>query len=590
MADITNQNEAAAETAHTENNQQDNGSQVRIWPAVLIVLVYAAVAYGFSLLSSTAVQSVIGLAGVPLVALVLLIIWWFAASRVPMRDRMAGLVVFVAAQAVVVLSQKANGPILLAYSIPAMMTGAVAVLTITFWLRWTARRWAVVFYILICTGVFIAMRVDTVGGDLAPYVSWRWNANAGESAKTLPIPDVHNTAALPERPGPGDWPGFRGPHRDSHVVGVKFSTDWSTPPKELWRMKIGEGWSSFAAMGDYIFTQEQRGNKELVTCYLATTGEMVWVNSVDASREDTMGEGPRATPTFDQGKLFTQGATGIIQCLDAATGNTVWKRDLTKDTEMKVPTWGFSSSPLVTGDLAITFSGKGDGKSAIAYHRLTGEVVWRAGHGSPVYSSPHFAVLDGIPQILMTSDFGIESFVPETGASLWEHPWKIKTTPRCVQPLLVSNELVMVGTTFSLGSRLLRIQKKDASWDIQGEWTTKKFRPYFNDSVLHKGYCYGFDGDRFACIDIKTGDRKWDGNRYGGQVLLLDDMDTLLVLSEAGEVVLIQAIPDRFNEMARFKAISGKTWNHPVVAHGKLFVRNAEEAVCYELPVSTTSP
>lgn len=590
MADIMSQNEAAAETAHTANNQQDNGLRVRIWPAVLVVLVYAVVAYGFSLLASTAAQSIIGLAGVPLVALILLLVWWFVASRVPVRDRLVGFGLFIAGLVWVVLTQKANGPMLLVYAVPAMMTGIVAVLAATAWLQWSRRRWIAVLYMVICAGVFTAMRVEAVGGDLAPYVSWRWSVSAKGQSNALPVSEVHGTAILPLQPGPGDWPGFRGPARDSHVAGTAFSMDWRTPPKELWRKQIGLGWSSFAVMGEYIFTQEQRGNKELVTCSLAGTGEDVWVNSVDASREDNMGEGPRATPMFDRGKLFTQGATGVIQCLDAATGNTVWKRDLTKDTDSKVPTWGFSSSPLVTGEFVITFSGGGEGKSVIAYHRDSGDVAWRAGHGAPVYSSPHFAHIAEVPQILMTSDFGIESFVPETGASLWEHPWKIKTTPRCVQPLLVSSDLVMVGTTFSLGSRLLRIQKKDASWDLKEEWTTKKFRPYFNDSVLHKGYCYGFDGDRFACIDIKTGERKWDGNRYGGQVLLLDDMDTLLVLSEAGEVILIQAVPDRFNEVTRFKAISGKTWNHPVVAHGKLFVRNAEEAACFDLSVKATLP
>jgi len=261
---------------------------------------------------------------------------------------------------------------------------------------------------------------------------------------------------------------------------------------------------------------------------------------------------------------------------------------LTKDSESKTPTWGYSSSPLAVGELVVTFAEGGEGKSAIAYNRASGEVVWRAGHGAPVYSSPHYAVLDDVPQVLMTSDFGIQSFAPETGASLWEHPWKITTTPRCVQPLLVSKNQVMVGTTFSLGSRLLHVQRKDASWDVQDEWTTKSFRPYFNDCVLHKGYCYGFDGDRLACMDIKTGGRLWNGNRCGGQVLLLDDMDMLLVLSEAGEVFLVRAAPERFDEVARFKAISGKTWNHPVVAHGKLFVRNAVEAACFELPGTAT--
>ena len=185
-------------------------------------------------------------------------------------------------------------------------------------------------------------------------------------------------------------------------------------------------------------------------------------------------------------------------------------------------------------------------------------------------------------------DARIAASDPETGIPLWEHLWKIKTNPRCVQPLVVDGQHIVLGATGTAGSRLLRIQKKDASWDIKEEWTTKAFRPYFNDCVSHKGYIYGFDGDRFACIDLKTGERRWEGKRYSGQLLLFPDMDTILVLSEAGDVVLIQATPERFNEIARFKALTGKTWNHPVVAHGKLFVRNAEEAACFELPIANS--
>jgi outer membrane protein assembly factor BamB len=370
------------------------------------------------------------------------------------------------------------------------------------------------------------------------------------------------------------------------VTNAKFSTDWSTRPRELWRRKIGPAWSSFAAVGDYLFTQEQRGEEELVTCYRAGTGEDVWTNRVQARFEDMMGLGPRATPSFDQGKLYVQGATGVLQCLDASTGNTVWKRDIAADTDTKTPMYGFASSPLVLGELVIGISSGGEGKSLVAYNRASGDVAWLAGHGGSGYSSPQVALLAETPQVLMVSDFGLQSFTPETGAPLWEHPWKVNTNPRCIQPLVVDSDSILLGTTGVLGSRLLRIQKEDASWNVSEEWTTKNFRPYFNDCVLHKGYCYGFDGDRIVCIDVKSAERRWRGNRCGGQLVLISDMDMLLILTEAGDVVLIPATPERFSETARFKALSGKTWNHPVVAHGKLFVRNSEEAACFELPAT----
>jgi outer membrane protein assembly factor BamB len=368
------------------------------------------------------------------------------------------------------------------------------------------------------------------------------------------------------------------------VTGVKFSTDWTTPPRELWRRKVGPAWSSFAAVGDYVFTQEQRGEQELVTCYRAATGEPVWANQAEARFKDTMGLGPRATPTYHQGKLYAQGARGLLQCLDAATGHTIWKRNLTADASTGVPGYGFACSPLLVDDRVIEFTCGGEGKSAVAYDRASGEIAWLAGHKASAYSSPHFAVIGAVPQVLMVCGFGVQSFVPQTGVSLWEYPWKVKQYERCTQPLVVGNDSIMVAATGATGSGLLRIQKQEKTWSVKEEWTTKTFRSYFNDCVFHEGYAYGFDGDRLACLDLRTGERRWTGKRYDGQVLLIADMAVLLVLSEAGEVVLVQATPERFSEIAQFSALSGKTWNAPVVAHGKLFVRNAEEAACFELP------
>ncbi|HNR37209.1 MAG TPA: PQQ-like beta-propeller repeat protein, partial [Candidatus Hydrogenedentes bacterium] len=558
-------------------------TRLRLWPAIVIAMAYAVAACGFRYLGSTNVQSFIELVIVPLAAVLLLIVWWLAASRVPLRDRLAGLVFVAVALLLVVFTQKRNGAMLLAYAIPAMTVGSAIVLAVSFRLSWKAQRWMTAGFIVICTGVFMAMRVDTIGGNLAPIMSWRWTETEEERSIAIPHANAHGTAAVPAEAGPGDWPAFRGPYRESRVTGVTFSTNWSTPPREVWRREVGPAWSSFIAVGDYLFTQEQAGQQELVTCYRAGTGEPVWINRIDARFEDTMGLGPRATPAFDRGRLYVQGGTGVLQCLDASTGAVVWRRELTKDAETGVPGYGFASSPLVVGDRVFVFSSGGEGKSVVAYDRTTGEVNWRAGHGTDSYASPHMAFVCGVSQIIMAGDFGMQAFVPETGATLWEYAWKVKTNPRCVQPLLVDNERVMLGATGTTGSRLLRIQQQEGKWNVREEWSSKQFRPYFNDGVKHKGDCYGFDGERFVCVDMKTGKRRWEGKRYSGQMLLLADMDVALILSEAGDVVLVQAIPDRFNEVARFKALAAKTWNHPVIAHGRLFVRNAEEAACFDL-------
>ena len=275
----------------------------------------------------------------------------------------------------------------------------------------------------------------------------------------------------------------------------------------------------------------------------------------------------------------------MLQCLDAATGETLWESNVSDDTGAKLPQWGFASSPLVTDDKVVVFTGASGGKSVIAYDRATGEEAWTSGDGSHGYCSGQLAELGGVPQILMNSNYGIQSYNPETGDLLWEHPWDLGTFARIVQPLLPGNDTVFVGSGFGDGSRLLKVSQEGDVWNVAEEWTTKRFRPYFNDCVAHEGFLYGYDGNRIICVDTATGEQRWKGERVGGQVLLLPDMDIILNITEKGEVVLFKASPDAYTEVARYQALEGKTWNHPVIAHGNLYVRNSEEAVCLKLPV-----
>jgi outer membrane protein assembly factor BamB len=350
----------------------------------------------------------------------------------------------------------------------------------------------------------------------------------------------------------------------------------------MWRRPIGPGWSSFAAHRDLMYTQEQRGDDEVVSCYRLTTGEPVWRHR-DAVRfyESNAGAGPRATPTVRNGRVYTLGATGIVNALDAGNGAVVWSRNGATDTGKEIPDWGLASSPLVIDDLVIlAVAGR-----LIAYDVRTGNPRWVGQPGGGGYSSPHLATINGVAQVLLQRGARTISVTPANGTMLWEHTWQPSVS--IVQPAVTADGDVLVTIADAMGGqgmRRLAVARGPAGWTVEERWTSRGLKPYFNDFVVHKGHAFGFDGSILACADLADGQRKWKGGRYGmGQLLLLPDQDLLLVLSEEGELALVGATSDKFAELARFPAIESKTWNHPALAGDVLLVRNGQEMAAFRL-------
>ena len=365
---------------------------------------------------------------------------------------------------------------------------------------------------------------------------------------------------------------------------VRIDTDWSqNPPVELWRRPVGPGWSSFAVHGDLIYTQEQRGEDEVVSSYRLSTGEPVWRHK-DAVRfwESNGGAGPRGTPTLHGGRVYTMGATGIVNALDADTGalRLVAERgDGHRNDgaglghrQLAVGRWTTLVIVAVAGQLA-------------AYDARTGDERWRGPSGGGGYSSPHLTTIAGVPQVLLLRGARTISVSPADGALLWEHRWQPAVS--IVQPLMVADGGILIGDGDGMGGQGMRriaVAHGSGGWTVDERWTSRGLKPYFNDSVVHQGHAFGFDGNILACIDLETGERAWKGGRYGnGQMVLLPDQDLLLVLSEEGGLALVRATADKFTEIARFQAIEGKTWNHPVLVGDVLLVRNGEEMVAFRL-------
>ncbi len=292
------------------------------------------------------------------------------------------------------------------------------------------------------------------------------------------------------------------------------------------------------------------------------------------------GAGPRATPALSGDRLYTLGATGILNALDAGDGTVVWSRNVAADTESRVPIWGFSSSPLVTGDLVVVAAGG----TLAGYDLATGDPRWLGPDGGPSYSSPHLMTIRGVAQILLLSDAGATSVAPADGTLLWQHPWPGQSL---VQPALTTDGDVLISAGEGKGIRRIAVARGAGGWTVSERWESTRLKPNFNDFAVHDGHAFGFDGSILACIDLEDGEREWKGGRYGhGQLVLLADQDLLLVLSEKGELALVAATPERFTEVARRPAIEGKTWNHPVLAGDLLLVRNGQEMAAFRLALT----
>jgi outer membrane protein assembly factor BamB len=399
-------------------------------------------------------------------------------------------------------------------------------------------------------------------------------------------PDVPKAAPDPITHTAAEWPGFRGPNRDSVINGVHVETDWARkPPVELWRRPVGPGWSSFAVNGNLIYTQEQHGEDEVVSCYRLSSGELVWRHR-DTARfsEFPGGPGPRATPTVYNGSVYTHGATGIVNSLDAGTGARRWTRNSSSDTGAEQPGWGFTSSPLVVNDIVVVAASG----VLVAYDLATGKPRWQGPRDGAGYSSPQLVVLDGVPQIVLLRGRRTTSFNVADGKVLWEHSWEAGAS--IVQPALIGTRDLLINHADTMGGQALRrlgVTRGGNGWSVEERWTSRGLKPYFNDFVVHKGHAYGFDGSILSCIDLADGKREWKGGRYGqGQMVLLPDQDLLLVIGEEGELALVRAAPDQFTELARIPGIEGKTWNHPVLIGDILLVRNSEEMAAFRLTLA----
>jgi outer membrane protein assembly factor BamB len=476
-----------------------------------------------------------------------------------------------------------------------METCVIAVALLLVWVlvlsrfRWKVRLLAfgsvVGFFVLMA----VMFQIHGVTGDLVPVLKFRWKRPVVPVA-SVPMDQPSSVSHAPAAVTmPTDtFPQFLGPLRNATLPdGVKLARDWTAqPPRKLWRQPIGAAWSGFAIVGNRAITLEQRGEDECVVCYNLRTGQGLWIHSDKARYFTTIaGEGPRTTPAITDDKVVTLGGTGILNCLDLATGQVIWSKNIIIENQSRMPEWGVAGSPLVLGDLVIVNPGGKPDRSLVAYRLTNGAFAWSGGDDHESYSSPCAAVLGGVLQILIFNHHAVFGHDAMTGQVLWRQPWD-SSQPHVAMPVVLAGDRVLVSSGYGVGSELLQITRdQSATFKVNQLWKTNRLKAKFNNPVTHKGYVYGLDDGILACLDLATGELKWKEGRYGhGQFILVRDL--LLVIAENGEVVLLDPVPTGHYELTKFRALDGKTWNPPAMVGDLLVVRNDQEAACYRLPVT----
>ncbi len=464
-----------------------------------------------------------------------------------------------------------------------------------------ARAATALTIVAVLLGAVVSIRRVEFSGDMIPSFDFRWTKDRSvvleehrtrsserENSQVLGLVDL--SAVTPDQ---DDVLEFRGPRRDGVLLGPALARDWtSSPPKLLWRQPVGGGYASFLKIGPALITIEQRRDKEAIVAYDAHSGHELWIHEYPALFSETLGgDGPRATPTYHDGRIYSLGATGELVALDFATGERLWQVNILKDNECGNIDWGMSGSPLVHDDVVIVNPGSQQGSDAsralVAYALADGTRRWAAGRAKASYASPMFVTLGGTRQLLIFDGVGLAGCDPADGRELWRFPWKTDFDINAAQPVVLDDERVAITSTS--GSALVRVAANAGAWQAEQVWMSRRLKGGYASPIAYDGALFGIDESILVALDLADGKQRWKDRKgqYGhGQMLRRDNL--LLILGEAGELALVEATPARFQELARIQAIEGKTWNVPLLAGNRVYVRNHLEMAAYELPTAPT--
>ncbi len=391
-----------------------------------------------------------------------------------------------------------------------------------------------------------------------------------------------------------DWPRFRGPDGSGVIREAGLGAWPEGDPQAIWRQPLGEGFSQIVVAGDLLYALYAVGDEEFAGGFRVSDGSLVWKRLIGEKFVEEWGNGPRATPTVDGGTLYVLAAKGRLFALNAADGQVAWEMDLTEayhidrpppniasvlppgEEEETTEFYGYSSSPLVVGDLLVVYTGAGSGRSLVGLDKRTGKELWTVFDHLIGTSSPISGSMNDRAQIITMMFHELVS-VSDAGEILWRYPWQ----PTFTQPLLVAPDKVLISTSFDIGALLLKVDGEGAAAQVEPAWDYRLLRNTYSSPIFYDGHIYGFDNATLRCVSAASGEMMWAKRGLGKGTLSIAD-GKLVLLSDRGTLALAEASPDAYQELGRAKVIDGPSWTAPTPAQGRIFLRNHQEMVCLD--------
>lgn len=383
-----------------------------------------------------------------------------------------------------------------------------------------------------------------------------------------------------------DWPQFLGPRRDGSYKGPLAASWPNDGPKQTWQVNVGNGFAGPTVVGDKVFLFHRPGDEERLECLETGTGKSLWSHGYPATYTDDFGfdPGPRSAPTVSGGKVFTYGPDGMISAVDASTGKLLWNVDAQKKFNSPKGFFGRACAPLAYGDVVLVNIG-GEGAGIVAFDVSSGKLRWKTGDNEASYSSPIVAAFNGQTNALFLTRRELLGLEPLTGAVRFEYPFtpRINASVSAATPL-VNGDSVFISASYGAGATALRIENNKP---VKIWASDTVLSSHYATPVHREGLLFGFDGRQeqrpsLTCVDWKTGKSLWRKEHFGAGSIVIAN-DRLLILLETGELILAEASPDAYKEIARAQILGAQTRAYPAIADGFLYARSKDKLVRIDL-------